>query len=124
MTTKKQPFTIAGKVIPGMGRSSETGAHTANLDTALAKDLPRGLYSCTVNIQKKEYSGLLYYGYNSLSQKDCLEVHILNFSQNIYKKNIQVVIKKFIRPEKKFKNIKKLKKQITKDLAEAENKTL
>lgn len=119
MTDKNQSYTISGTVLPGQKRSDETGARTANLDVALAKDLPRGLYACTVQIQQKTYDGLLYYGYNSLGKKDCLEVHILNFSQDIYGRKIKITTKKFIRPEIKFKNITALKKQIKNDISEA-----
>jgi riboflavin kinase/FMN adenylyltransferase len=119
MTTKKT-FTLSGQILPGANLGVKTGARTANLDVALAKDLPRGLYSCTIQIQQKTYDGLLYYGYNSLRQKDCLEVHILNFSQDIYGEKIQITTKKFIRPEIKFKNIATLKKQIKNDITEAQ----
>jgi len=114
-----QNYTIKGIVLPGMGRSNETGARTANLEVSLAKKMVRGLYSCKIKIQKKDRQGLLYFGYNSLSKKDCLEVHILNFSQDIYGQEITVITEKYIRPEKKFKNVAELKKQIALDLSAA-----
>lgn len=111
-----ESYIISGTVLPGQKRSDETGAATANLDLALAKNLPKGLYLCTVILNKKKYTGLLYYGHNSLSKKDCLEVHILNFSQDIYGQEIKVTTKKFIRPEKKFATAQELREQIKKDL--------
>ena len=45
-----------------------------------------------------------------------LEVHIFNFSGNLYNKHLSVEFIKFIRKEKKFKNINQLKKQIMSDL--------
>ncbi len=117
MIKKNQPQIIHGQVLPGQNLGGQTGAHTANLDLSLAKNLPKGLYSCIVKVQNKNYPGLLYYGYNSLKQKDCLEVHILNFSQDIYREEIIVTINKFLRPEIKFDNLKELKRQIKKDLA-------
>lgn len=119
MKTKFLLHTITGQVLPGQKKGNDTGARTANLDPILAKDLPKGLYSCQVKIDKKEYSGLIYYGYNSLSKTDCLEVHILDFSDDIYSQTITVTTKKFIRPEKIFQNIESLKKQIDQDLKEA-----
>ncbi len=110
---------ITGKVQPGLNKGKDTGARTANLDPILAKDLPRGLYSCKVQIEKKEYNGLLYYGYNSLRKIDCLEIHILDFNEDIYGKIITVTTKKFIRSEKIFQNIESLKKQIAEDLKDA-----
>lgn len=113
------PTSITGKVLPGLSKGKEIGARTANLDITLAKDLPKGLYACNVQIAKKEYAGLLYYGYNSLRKSDCLEIHILDFNEDIYGQTITATITRFIRPEKIFKDITSLKKQITKDLKEA-----
>ena len=45
-----------------------------------------------------------------------LEVHLFNFSGNLYDKYLTVEFLKFIRKEKKFKNAKQLKKQIKSDL--------
>ena len=108
---------ITGVVLSGQNKGEQTGARTANLDITLAKDLNKGLYSCDIFLNNKNYSGLLYYGYNSLSQQDCLEAHILNFKEDIYGQEIKIKIKKFIRPEIKFKNIEELKKQIKQDLS-------
>jgi FAD synthase len=83
MTTKKT-FTLSGQILPGANLGVKTGARTANLDVALAKDLPRGLYSCTIQIQQKTYDGLLYYGYNSLRQKDCLEEKYKSPLKNLF----------------------------------------
>ena len=108
---------ITGLVLPGQNKGDQTGARTANLDIALAKDLDKGLYSCDIILNNQNYSGLLYYGYNSLSQQDCLEAHIFDFSSDIYGQEITVTTKKFIRPEIRFKNIEELKKQIKIDLS-------
>ena len=43
-------------------------------------------------------------------------MHIFNFNENIYEKKIKVNFLKFIRKEKKFQSIEKLKDQIIKDI--------
>ena len=48
-----------------------------------------------------------------------LEVNIFGIKANLYKKIIKVGFIKFIRPEKKFKNINQIKAQIKKDITEA-----
>ena len=41
-----------------------------------------------------------------------IEVHILDFNENIYNKTIQLQFIKFLRNEKKFKSIKLLENQL------------
>jgi riboflavin kinase/FMN adenylyltransferase len=58
----------------------------------------------------------------SLSNKKILlEVHLFNFSGNLYNKLLSVEFLKFIRKEKKFKNVNQLKAQIKTDLKIAKN---
>jgi len=70
------------------------GVHTANLPIKLAKTIHKGLYLSKVTIENKDYKGLTYYGINSLTNKDCLEVHILGFDNDIYGKEITVETQK------------------------------
>ena len=49
-------------------------------------------------------------------KKILLEVHLFKFSGNLYNKYLTVEFKKFIRKEKKFKNVEQLRKQIKTDL--------
>ena len=51
-----------------------------------------------------------------------LEVHLFNFSGNLYNKYLTVDFLKFIRKERKFKNINQLRKQIEIDLLIAKKK--
>ena len=54
------------------------------------------------------------------NQKEILlEVHIFNFSRNLYNKHLTIEFIDFIRKEKKFKNINQLKKQINLDVRKA-----
>ena len=55
-------------------------------------------------------------------KKILLEVHIFNFSGNLYNKELIIDFVYFIRKEKKFKSINQLKKQISSDLKIAKNK--
>ena len=50
-----------------------------------------------------------------------LETNIFGINKNLYNKVISVSFKKFIRPEKKFKNFEYLKKQIKFDIKKAKN---
>mgnify|MGYP005654148589 CR=1 FL=1 len=65
--------------------------------------------------------GIANLGYRpTFNQKEILlEVHIFNFSRNLYNKHLTIEFIDFIRKEKKFKNINQLKKQINLDIRKA-----
>ncbi len=120
VTALNKPRTITGTVEAGLGQGKNLGMKTANLNIALANKLPKGLYTCEVVVNDNTHSGLLYYGYNSISQKDCLETHIFDFANDIYGKNITVITGKYLRLPKKFKDPKDLMAQIQKDFKTAQ----
>ena len=66
----------------------------------------------------KIIKGIANLGYRPTfnGKKILLEVHLFNFSGNLYNKDLTVEFLKFIRKEKKFKNVDQLKKQIKTDL--------
>ena len=115
----KEKITIVGVVRSGQGRGGEVGAKTANLDISLARNLTKGLYACRVTVDKTSrvlYDGLLYYGINSLTNQDCLEVHLLKFKGELMGKEIAVVVGRYLREPKKFDTIEALREQISRDV--------
>ena len=81
-----------------------------------------GVYAVRAGLKNKNKAllikGIANLGYRPTfrQKKLLLEVHLFNFSRNLYNKHLSVDFLKFIRKEKKFKNIKYLKKKINKDL--------
>ena len=77
-----------------------------------------GVYAVNVKINQTVKKGIANIGYRPTfnGKKLLLEVNIFNFKRNLYNKNINVIFNKFIRPEKKFKNILQLKNKIKKDI--------
>ena len=113
-------WSIEGKIQKGRQLGTKIGFPTANLDInnyILAKP---GVYA--VKVKKKKSSkyirGIANLGYRPTfnGKKILLEVHLFNFSENLYNKYLRVEFLKFIRAEKKFKNVDQLKKQIKVDL--------
>ncbi len=109
---------IIGKVIKGYRRGRKIGFPTCNI---LFKKyvLPKlGVYSVNVKINNISKNGIANIGFRPTfkGKKLLLEVNIFGIKKNLYNKNINVVFNKFIRPEKKFKNILELKNQIKKDI--------
>ena len=116
-------WSIDGKVQKGRQIGKKIGFPTANIDIKdyiLAKP---GVYA--VKVRKKEslkyIKGIANLGYRPTfnGKKILLEVHLFNFSGNLYNKYLRVEFLKFIRAEKKFKNVDQLKKQIKIDLVTA-----
>jgi len=70
---------------------------------------------------KNLVKGIANLGYRPTfnENKILLEVHLFNFTGNLYNKYLTVNFLKFIRGEKKFKNVDQLRKQIKNDLLKA-----
>ncbi len=118
---RRRHFVVEGLVSPGNQQGKKLGAATANLPLVAAKKLPKGLYSCSVRIGEStaQYRGLLYYGYNSLTELDCLEVHLFDFNADLYGEQLTITTQKFLRRPKKFRDPKKLAAQIEQDIKKA-----
>ncbi len=111
-------FSIIGQVQEGMKKGNTIGFPTANIKLGNYIRPAFGVYACKIHV---ENSGISFGAANigikpSFSaQQEGLEVHIFNFSSNIYNKEIEVELIDYIRPEKKFTDINMLKQQITED---------
>ena len=116
-------WSIDGKVNVGRKMGRKIGFPTCNIklnDYVIAKP---GVYAVNIliNKNKKLLRGIANLGYRpTFNQKEILlEVHIFNFSKNLYNKHLTIEFIDFIRKEKKFKNINQLKKQINLDIIKA-----
>ena len=119
----KRKWSIKGKVQKGKQLGKKIGFPTANIDIkdyVLAKT---GVYAVRVKTLKSKnfVKGIANLGYRPTfnGNKILLEVHLFNFTGNLYNKYLTVDFLKFIRREKKFKNVDQLRKQIKIDLLKA-----
>ena len=115
-------WSIHGKVQKGKQLGKKIGFPTANIDIKDYVLACPGVYAVRVKkIRGGYFKGIANLGYRPTfnGKKILLEVHLFNFSGNLYNKYLTVEFKKFIRKEKKFKNINQLKKQIKIDLIKA-----
>jgi riboflavin kinase/FMN adenylyltransferase len=111
-------WSVEGKVIKGMQRGRKIGFPTCNIrlnDYVLPK---LGVYSVKVHINKLKRKGIANLGYRPTfkGKNLLLEVNIFGLKANLYNKKIYINFVKFIRPEKKFDSINRLKAQIKKDI--------
>ena len=116
-------WSIRGKVQKGKQLGKKIGFPTANIDIKDYVLASPGVYAVKVKKMNQDnyLKGIANLGFRPTfnGKKILLEVHLFNFYGNLYNKYLTVEFKKFIRKEKKFKNVHQLKKQIKTDLLKA-----
>jgi riboflavin kinase/FMN adenylyltransferase len=113
-----RPFEIEGRVAPGDKRGRTIGYPTANLHLGKSLRPAAGVYAVRVGLGDKTWTGVANFGRRPTfgDGKDLLlEVHLFDFSGDLYGKAIRVALIDFLRPEKKFDGIEDLKAQIARD---------
>ena len=109
-------YPINGKVVKGNARGRAIGFPTANILVENKwKLIPvDGVYAVKVKLGGKQFYGMLNMGKRpTLSDNEHrIEVHIFDFSSDIYGADIKVEFVKRIREEKQFDNLELLKKQL------------
>lgn len=124
-------FSLAGLVIKGDQRGRTIGFATANLKINEELIIPNnGVYLVDAYIRKallddfswgQAHKALVNIGYRPSFKTDKLisvEVHILDFDENIYGEEMKIVFHKKIRDEKKFDSVTALIAQINLDIQE------
>jgi riboflavin kinase / FMN adenylyltransferase len=113
-------WSIEGIVQKGRQQGKKIGFPTCNIDINDYVIASPGVYAVKVKQKNsnKSLKAIANLGYRPTfnQKKILLEVHIFNFSGNLYNKYLSVEFIKFIRKEIKFKNAKQLKIQIKSDL--------
>ena len=113
-----RPYSISGKVVEGDKRGRQLGFPTANIHMKHLRPALTGVYAVKLG-NKNGVANLGVRPTISGTPKLLLEVHLLNFNEDIYGRHVQVIFLKKIRDEMKFENINALIEQIKKDVAHA-----
>ena len=114
-------YSVSGTVIEGRRIGRTIGFPTANIKpNSRHKLIPaNGVYAVEVKIDETLHPGMLSIGSNPTVNEDLslrsIEVHILNFDNDIYGRNISVIFRKRLRDEKKFDNLTQLTEQMGRD---------
>jgi riboflavin kinase/FMN adenylyltransferase len=118
-------YQFEGRVVPGKKRGRTLGYPTANLvlvdDTKLVP--ASGVYAVDVHYNGKPYRGMMNIGCNPTFEGEAeptVEVHLLDFNQDIYNEVIKVTLLHYLRPERRFSNADDLVIQMDQDRADAE----
>ena len=114
------PFIVIGKVVPGKQLGRTVGQPTANIEYVNSKYLPLdGSYVSMTIMDEKRRVGTLNIGtrpsVDNYSYKT-VENHIIDFSGDLYGKELIVEIHRFIRGVMKFNNLQEVRAQVLEDL--------
>ncbi|MGL5960730.1 MAG: riboflavin kinase, partial [Cetobacterium sp.] len=115
-----EPFSIIGEVAHGRKLGRLMGFPTANLKILNKVYPPFGIYGGKVRVEGESFvrDAVINIGKNPTLKPDerSIEVHILDFDEDIYGKNIYVSLVEYLRDEKKFNSMDELKETIKKDV--------
>lgn len=115
-------YQIRGIVAIGRNRGGKLlGFPTANINLQDELCPKMGVYAVTVECQDKLCKGVANIGYSPTFEDHIftVEVHILDFNENVYGQKIRVNFVRRIRDEIKFSSISELSEQIKKDIKKA-----
>jgi len=118
-----RPYSLKGTVVEGKKRGAGLGFPTANLKVEENLVIPAcGIYSGKVEFEGNTYKSVINIGKNpTFGDIDhiSIEIHIFDFSKNLYNKKIKVSFIQKLRDEKKFSSVDELVKQIKIDCENA-----
>lgn len=113
------PYAITGKVVKGQQLGRTIGYPTANISVQEDyKLIPQnGVYVVQSTIQEKTVFGMMNIGNRPTvdGTLQTIEVHFLDFDQDLYTQNISVSLLKRLRSEQKFPSLDALKNQLLHD---------
>lgn len=112
-------FMLTGEVVKGKNLGEKIGYPTANLAIKETyKLLPKtGSYIVKSELENETVYGMMNIGYNPTvkGKTQTIEIHFFNFNKDLYGKNIQIAVLKFLRDEQKFDSVSALKNQLKTD---------
>ena len=112
-------YRLKGKVIRGEGRGRTFNIPTANIEpVSREKLIPKdGIYAAWARLGGQVYKAVLYIGTKPTFafNRRTIELHIFNFSGNLYGQTLEIEFKTRIRDDFHFEHVEQLIKQVEKD---------
>jgi len=112
---------VFGTVIKGSGRGKGLGFPTANLNLHHEIKPPSGVYATKVFLEGREYNAITNigtcptFGESAHNDGPVVEVHIIDFNESIYGKDLEVQFLYKLREETRFESTDELKMQLERD---------
>jgi len=116
-----RPCAIVGQVVRGKGRGRGIGFPTANLVSEVELYPAEGVYAVWAEYDGKRHKGVVNIGYNPTFADTGLtvEVHILDFDQDLYGQKVKIIFVEHLRKEKTCAGIEELQQLIASDVRAA-----
>lgn len=111
-------YQFSGEVVGGSKLGSSIGFPTANItpDEEIKLIPGDGVYAVFARLKGKRHKGMLNIGsrptVNDDAERKTIEVHLLDFEENIYNEHIQIQFVSRLREERKFRDVDALKEQL------------
>ena len=116
-----RPYAIGGTVVAGDRIGHALGFPTANLDVTNLVLPPNGVYAASALVDRKLFRAALNLGVRptvaSAQPVLRVEAHLLDFSGDLYGRELEVEIGPKLRDERKFSSPTELREQIARDVA-------
>jgi riboflavin kinase/FMN adenylyltransferase len=112
-----RPWSVIGVVEEGKKLGRTLGFPTANMTLGELIEPRRGVYAVRAKIDSKTVNGVANFGRRPTvgAPAPLLEVHLFDFSGDLYGREIEIVFVKFMRDEMRFDGLEALKAQIAAD---------
>lgn len=117
-----RPVSVLGTVVKGRRVGRKLGFPTANINPHHEAIPPSGVYAVDAAVLGKIYRAILNIGTRptfNLKKEPVIELCILKFNRDIYGEDVEIIFKRKLRNERKFKSTEALKEQIKKDISRA-----
>jgi len=118
-----RPYSLTGEVEAGNKlAASELSCPTANIKVLHGAMPPNGVYAGFTICGGKRFKSAVAIGlsptFGPINRHPRIESHIFDFSEDIYGRDIEIELIKYLREERCFSSVEHLKQQIEKDLRE------
>jgi len=116
-------YTILGTVTRGAQLGRTLGFPTANLSAHNEQFPPNGVYAVAVAHGERRLNGVANVGVRptvaNATGERLIEIHLLDWNEDLYGADLEVTFRKFLRPEQRFPGLDALRAQITLDAEKA-----
>lgn len=116
-----QRYSLEGPVVEGRKLARQLGFPTANVLTGEVQLPPDGVWMVTASCEGLDFRGVANLGMRPTvdGTTRALEVHLFDFTGELYGKTLEVTFVSYLRGERKFESIEALRQQIEMDVLTA-----